>query len=105
MSSAQLTPEKINEVELSCAQKIIEEFQKQTITYEQMREISQHILLNIPKSGTEDDLLNFLNSLATKWPVLQNVFSVEKLKTNEATENTEKIDQLRAQLLKLSQVN
>ncbi len=92
---------KKKELELAFASRLVEEIKVGGITYDQLREISRYILLEMEKLKTTDDLANFTTILSQKWTFFEKVQKVEEVKKTEQG-STSKMNAVREQLLKLS---
>jgi len=78
------------------ARKVLTAFEEKRISEELLSEISQYVLDNIDKAKTNSDLLDFLEHLADKWAIFQDVLVVEEaqIQEKENKENVEKIEEL-----------
>jgi hypothetical protein len=78
------------------ARKLLTAFEENKISEDLLSEISTYILDNIDKAKTNADLLDFLEHLAGKWALFQDILVAEEaqVQEEETKESVEKIEEL-----------
>ncbi len=90
------------EIELSLARTIYTQLDKDTLSYDQCREIAQFVLERIDEVNDETSLMVFLEELSIKWPLFESLKGLVRLKVSDASETAKKLQQAKDQL---SQIN
>jgi hypothetical protein len=85
-SSIVLTPERKEEIERYLVNSMLEALKNHQMTLGENREAANFVLDNIDEIHTTDELLSFLNRLATRWNVLRDVYL--QVKNEETSRST-----------------
>lgn len=75
------------------ARKVLAAFEEKKISEDLLAEISSYILENIDKAKTNSELLDFVEHLASKWVIFQDILVAEEAGVKEV-ENQEKVEQI-----------
>lgn len=86
------------EIELSIIRTVLTQLEKQTITYDQSREIARYILLHIDEVNTSEQLLTFLQALALKWNIFESLKGLYRLKVGELVQTQEMLEETKDKL-------
>jgi hypothetical protein len=88
-----ITKEKLDAIEQSLVQILTEQYEKGTISYEELKRASKYILERVVKIVQYEDLSSFLQNLAARWTIFQPLATLESAQAGEG-QDAQKISEL-----------
>lgn len=84
---------------------LIEEMEKETVSEEDGKVIATYILSKKESVTTNEELVEFLQSLSQIWPIFLDLYETESTVVTEENNDAEKIDQIKQQLTTLANMS
>lgn len=84
---------------------LIEEMEKETVSEEDGKVIATYILSKKENLTTNEELVEFLQTLSQIWPIFLDLYETESKVVTEEHNDAEKIDQIKQQLSTLANMS